>query len=93
LLGPLAIGWAELTSRVPDGGGSRLVQRTLLLTSEDQRGQLLTAGISEQPDQPRRKVINDSHHASILPATVRSTCHFRRARAAASFITAGCTVR
>ena len=39
---------------------------------QHERGQLLAAGISEQPDQPRRKVINDKHHASSLPATMRS---------------------
>ena len=47
---------------------SRLPQRTLLITAEHQRGQLLAAGIGEQPDQPRHKVIRDKHHASSLPS-------------------------
>ena len=33
---------------------------------------------SDQTDQPRRKVINDKHHASSLPATARSTASFSR---------------
>jgi hypothetical protein len=42
---------------------------------QHERGQLLAAGISEQPDQPRRKVTNDKHHASSLPATVQPFRH------------------
>jgi hypothetical protein len=55
---------------IAPGGG--LAQRTLLLTSQHPRGQLLTARISEQPDQPRPKVIGDGHHASSLPLPTAS---------------------
>jgi hypothetical protein len=34
----------------PKGGGSSLLQRTLLRIAERPRGQLLAVGISEQPD-------------------------------------------
>ena len=83
LPGPLTIRWAQLIGGVLDGGDSRLLQRTVLRTAEYQRGQLLAAGISEQPDQPRRKVINDKHHYSSLSATVRPTA--RRYRLTAMF--------
>ena len=73
LPGPLTIGWAQLIGGVPDSGDSRLLQRTLLRIAEHEPGQLLAAGISEQPDQTGRKVINDKHHASSFPATARST--------------------
>ena len=73
LPGPLIIGRAQLIGSTLDGGDDRLLQRTLLRIAEHELGQLLAAGIGEQPDQPRRKVINDKHHASSLPASVRST--------------------
>jgi hypothetical protein len=60
-----------------DCGIGRL-QRTLLRIAEDQRRQLLAASICEQPDQPRRKVIDDKHHSSSLSATVRPTARRHR---------------
>jgi hypothetical protein len=39
-----------------------------LRIAEHKAGQLLAAGISDEPDQPRRKGINDKHHASSLPS-------------------------
>jgi hypothetical protein len=92
LPGPLTIRWAQLIGGVLGGGDSRLLQRTLLRIAEHQRGQLLAAGISEQPDQPRREGINDKHHASSLPATVRSAA-FSSARVTAIFFTAICANR
>ncbi len=55
-----------------DGGRSRLAQRTLLITAQHQRGQLPTACVGEQTDQPRPKVIGDKHHASSLPLRRRT---------------------
>ncbi len=83
LPGPMTIRWAQLIGGVLDGGDGRLLQRTLLRTAEHQRRQLLAASICEQPDQPRRKVINDKHHSSSLSATVRPTA--RRHRLTAMF--------
>jgi hypothetical protein len=60
---------AELGSGGLDGGGCGLPQRTVLLTAEDQLGQLLTARISDLLDQPGPESINYENHVSSLPAT------------------------
>jgi hypothetical protein len=50
LPGPPAIGGTHFISGVPHGSGGRLPQRTLLITTQHHRCQLLAASIGEQPD-------------------------------------------
>jgi hypothetical protein len=47
LLSPLIIRWGQLRHRELDGGRSRPGQRTLLITAQHQRGQLLAASIGQ----------------------------------------------
>ena len=68
LLSLLTARWGQLRCGGLNSGRGGLAQRTLLITAQHQRDQLLAAGIGEQPDQPRPKVIGDKHHPSSLPS-------------------------
>jgi hypothetical protein len=71
LPGLLAARWAHLLGGGSDCGIGRPPQRALLLTAEDQLGQLLTASVGKLPDQPPSESVSDEHHTSSLPATAQ----------------------
>src|ERR1017187_1596080 len=63
---------AQLLGSELDSGRGSLPQRTLLLSAQDPRGQLLAPGICRQADQPGPEVISNKWHTTILPAFRRS---------------------
>ena len=62
--------WGQLRGGGLNGGLNGRPQRPLLISAQHPCDQLLTAGIGDQPDQPRQQIIDDKDHVSSLPPSV-----------------------
>lgn len=68
MVSSLTTAWGQFGCSQPDRGRGGRSERPLLIIAQDERGQLPTACISQQPAQPHRKVIGDKYHTAIALA-------------------------